>query len=71
MSRQIRYTSFISPRVDPVLFLTIGIAGYLLHDRQAHPDPHERLPALLSRKYARWRAGIVAPSEKIAIEFDD
>ncbi|KAI8817466.1 uncharacterized protein EV422DRAFT_622681 [Fimicolochytrium jonesii] len=50
----IRYTSLLSPRIDPFLFTAIGIAAYILHERDALKGREdERLVALVRRKWGR------------------
>ncbi|KAJ3159265.1 hypothetical protein HDU86_001868 [Geranomyces michiganensis] len=51
--RLIRYTSLISPRIDPFLSLAIGVAAYHLHERDAVADDNDKLLPLLRRKIAR------------------
>ncbi|KAI8588185.1 hypothetical protein BDZ88DRAFT_453401 [Geranomyces variabilis] len=51
--RLVRYTSIISPRVDPFLSLAIGVAAYYLHERDAVANDTDKLLPLLRRKFER------------------
>ena len=44
----------VSKRVDPPLFLAIGVAAYFMHERRSITDPTRRLGALLGKKMDVW-----------------
>ncbi|KAJ3182142.1 hypothetical protein HDU85_003184 [Gaertneriomyces sp. JEL0708] len=53
--RLVRYTSVISPALDRALFIGIGLAGYLLHERESNIPQDEQLWTLVKNKVQRMK----------------
>ncbi|KAJ3079376.1 hypothetical protein HK102_003826 [Quaeritorhiza haematococci] len=51
MAAPIRYTAFVSARLDPYIFTSIGIAAYFIHERDHTQDPDKKLIPLLRRRF--------------------
>ncbi|KAJ3314785.1 hypothetical protein HDU76_002340 [Blyttiomyces sp. JEL0837] len=63
-TRYIRYKHLVSPRVDPLIYITIGLVAYHLHERDALKEPGDedrRLARLVGRKLRRMWEGVEAP----------